>query len=297
MYERDYAPQERRTMPTLPPVTKWLLIINVVIFLIDVFGRQPGELSGPINDWGAFTINSGLFGWQLWKLLTFQFMHASFGHVLFNCIGIYIFGPFVERYWGTRRFIAYYLISGVAGGLFFALLWSIGILPNASPETTLVGASAGVFGLIFAVYRLAPSIKVQLLFPPVTLTMRQLAMWLTAFAVFMIVGGMINPASGFFWNSGGEAGHLGGAIMGLVMMRFPWVLNWAEGRKTKIVRPAAFQRKRKKRSYESKIRPRTEVELAEDDEIDRILDKVSEQGFGSLTPEERSTLEQASKRK
>lgn len=102
-----------------------------------------------------------------------------------------------------------------------------------------------------------------------------------------------------FWNSGGEAGHLGGAIMGLILMSQPWLLNWAQGNRSKVVRPAAFQRKTaraRRKSFTPKVRPRTEVELAAEDEIDRILDKVSEHGFGSLTAEEKSALEQASKR-
>ena len=283
--------------PSMPPVTKWLLIINAVIFLIDVFGRSPGEKLGPINEWGVFRIESGWFGGQLWQLLTFQFLHLSLAHVLFNSIAMFIFGPFVERHLGARRFIAYYLICGIAGGLFFVLLWWLGLFPKATVETPLLGASAGVFGLLFAVYRLAPNVQVQLLFPPITLTMRQLAMFASGYAVFMIIGGLMFPDSPWFWNSGGEAGHLGGALMGLLLMRFPELLNWAEGSKTKIVRPAAFGRRTKKRSYEAKIRPRTELELAVDDEIDRILDKVSEEGFGSLTPEERETLQEASKQK
>jgi membrane associated rhomboid family serine protease len=280
-------------------VTKALLGINLALFLIDVFSREPRELAGVLNDWGAFTIGEGLLGGHVWQLLTFQFLHASLGHVVFNCIGIYIFGPFVERYWGLRRFIAYYLICGAAGGLFYALLMGVGLLPNASTATPLVGASAGLFGLIFAVYRLAPAVQVRLLFPPITLTIRQLALALACFAVAMILGGLMFPGNPMFWNIGGEAGHLGGAIMGLILMSQPWLLNWAQGNRAKVVRPAAFQRKTaraRRQAFTPKVRPRTEVELAAEDEIDRILDKVSEHGFGSLTAEEKSALEQASKR-
>jgi membrane associated rhomboid family serine protease len=299
MFERDYAPRERSMNPPMPPVTKALLGINLALFLIDVFSREPRELAGVLNDWGAFTIGEGLLGGHVWQLLTFQFLHASLGHVVFNCIGIYIFGPFVERYWGLRRFIAYYLICGAAGGLFYALLMGVGLLPNASTATPLVGASAGLFGLIFAVYRLAPAVQVRLLFPPITLTIRQLALALACFAVAMILGGLMFPGNPMFWNSGGEAGHLGGAIMGLILMSQPWLLNWAQGNRAKVVRPAAFQRKTaraRRQAFTPKVRPRTEVELAAEDEIDRILDKVSEHGFGSLTAEEKSALEQASKR-
>ena len=288
--DRDYARQVRQRPPPMPRVSKALLIANILIFLIDLLGRNPGQEAGPLNEWGAYTIQEGFFGGHFYQLLTFQFLHHSVGHILFNSIGLYFFAPVVERAFGPRKFLVYYLLCGVGGGLFYTLLYFIGLMPNADATTSLVGASAGLFGLFFAVYCLAPNIQVSLLFPPVTLPLSRLALFVAGYAVLMILGGWIAPQVPFFWNSGGEAGHLGGILMGLLLMKYPRFLAWAEGGGGKIIRPKQF------RKTPPKVRPRTSVELDRETEVDRILDKINEKGSGSLTKGEREVLEEATKR-
>lgn len=277
---------QRAERPSLPPVTKWLLILNIGVFVIDLFTRHQGDRYGWINERFCFTVYSAFREFRIWELLTFQFLHADFGHVLFNSIGIYFFGPFVERYWGTRHFLTYYLVCGAAGALFYTLLWLVGLIPQ--PDIPLVGASAGVFGFFAAVYVIAPAMRVQLLFPPVSLTMKQLAIALAAIAVGTIVLGYVFPASGL--NNGGEAGHLGGAIAGLIMMKFPWLLGRGERPRGKVIRPREFTR-----PMPSKLRPRSRIDPSAATEVDRILDKVAAEGFGSLSEEERAVLERASR--
>ncbi|GAA5484792.1 rhomboid family intramembrane serine protease [Haloferula sargassicola] len=296
--DRDYQARQV-TRPALPPVTKALLIANVVVFLLDfVFRSERGLLvdgiamTGPFEQYGAFNVSQAFLHGQLWRLVTFQFLHFSLGHIFFNMIGVYVFAPWVERWWGSKSFAAYYLLCGAAGAVFFSLLMSIGLLPNAnSVQSNLVGASAGVFGLLFAVYRIAPGARVALLIPPVTLTMRQLALVFAGLAMLTILGGLIFPNASWFANSGGEAGHLGGALMGLLLMRFPGVLGKGTAVREKVIRPRQFRHRRA-----GKIRPRTEVDLHSESEVDRILEKVSSEGIGSLTEEERAILQEASQR-
>lgn len=293
--DRDYAREAPAAPPRLPVVTKWLLGLNVGVFILQMLNRPAGMPPGPLSwgavDWaGCFIFERAVLGGRLWEFITFQFLHADLGHLVFNSIGIFFFAPYVERWWGARRFLAYYLLCGAAGGLFFSLLLVIGLLPNSSFNTPLVGASAGVFGLIFAVYKLAPAVKVRLLFPPITLTMRQLAIALAGLAVLMIAGGFVFPNVNL--NSGGEAGHLGGALMGLLLMSFPGLLGKHDEVRGKVVYDARFVGRRRP----PKLRPRTEVDLDEESEVDRILEKDSEQGFDSLTDGERRTLEEASRR-
>lgn len=276
-------------MPPLPPVTKWLLILNVGIFLLDFMlrpdGMPPGPFSwGPINRWGCFAIDSAVFGGRFWEFLSFQFLHDSILHILMNSIGLYFFGPFVERWWGAKKFIAYYLICGAAGALLFTLLYFLNVLPKATVETPLVGASAGLYGCLCAVFVIAPAARIRLLFPPIELSMKQLAMALFVISAGTIIGGMIFPNSGIFNNEGGEAGHLGGAIMGFALMKSPWLLGLGK-REKKILRPKEFRRHGK-----AKLRPRTELDLNKDTEVDRILDKIQAQGVDSLSDDERATL-------
>lgn len=277
-------------MSQLTPVVKWLLIANVGIFILDylilpnVMGietineyRKP-----PLVTWGAFAIQSAFMEFRLWEFVTFQFLHDSLGHVLFNSIGIYFFGPWMERWWGSKKFLVFYLLCGAAGALFFTLLTVIGVLPGGM-QSGLIGASAGIYGIFVGVAVIAPNLRVRLLFPPIELSIRQLAIGLMAIstgAILLSLGG----------NEGGEAGHLGGAILGYILTRYPWLLG--VGAKPDIVRRPAAERR-----TEAKLRPRSRFEAEQDSAVDLILDKVSRDGFQSLTQAERDLLRQASERK
>jgi membrane associated rhomboid family serine protease len=293
-FDREYFREERRHAgrPPLPPVTKWLLIANLVVFVLDFVSRPGPEIPqfGHINTLLCFTVRSAFLEGRLWELLSFQFLHGSIGHIIFNGIGLYFFGPWMERWWGSRRFTAYYLLCGVGGALFYTLLTVAGILPErgllAGIDTPLVGASAGLYGFIVGVAFIQPKAMVQLLIPPVTLTMRNAALIFIGIAVAMIAGDILLGGS-LFQNSGGEAGHLGGALAGFLLMKFPFLLGKG-GRPGKIIRPREFRPR-----AEPKLRPRSEVDLAAAGEVDRILDKIARDGLQSLSEEERKTLHQA----
>ncbi|RYD27140.1 MAG: rhomboid family intramembrane serine protease, partial [Verrucomicrobiaceae bacterium] len=115
--DRQYQDEGyRMRAPAMPPVTKWLLIINVVVFLADVMS------GGYLTYYGTFAVRTGLFGGHVWEFITFQFLHGSVGHILFNSIALYFFGPLMERWWGNWKFLAFYLLSGVGGALLYSLL-------------------------------------------------------------------------------------------------------------------------------------------------------------------------------
>lgn len=289
--DRDYHRQDRREgggfFSQVTPVVKWLLIVNFAIFFLDLMMADPlGDR--PMRNFGAFTIQSGLFEGRIWEFITFQFLHVGLAHVLMNCLGIFFFGPWLERWWGSGKFLVFYLSCGVAGAVFFTLLTLVGILPNDGLGSPLVGASAGIYGILIGVATIAPNLRVALLFPPVVLSMRQVAIALLAIAAGVILLGYAgsNPL-GLVDNEGGQAGHLGGAILGYFLIRFPWLLGGAGG--LEIVRPKPFVP-----PPLAKLRPRTELEMQQDSAMDLILDKISREGFQSLTPEERDFLQKAS---
>lgn len=269
----------------LTPMAKWLIIINVAIFFGDsmLFHNRLGN-------WGCFTIESAINNGRIWEFFTFQFLHGSVLHVVFNMAGLYIFGPWAERWWGARRFLAFYLLCGAAGAIFYTLLAWIGILQPPPGMASLdgmplVGASAGIYGILVGVAVIAPDLRVLLYFPPIEMSMRQVAM-----AVLAIAAGTVILDLGD--NAGGEAGHLGGAILGFFLMRRPGLLGWADwhGAAVEVIRPKAFVG-----PAEAKLRPRTEVDLHSQAEVDRILEKISEHGFQSLTDAERNHLQEIAK--
>jgi membrane associated rhomboid family serine protease len=283
--DRDYDRGNYRSpggfLAQLTPVVKWLLILNIGIYLLDtLFLKGENESNGLLRSLGAFTIQTAVFEGRVWEFVTFQFLHFFIGHVLFNCVTLYFFGPWMERWWGSNKFLAFYLLCGVAGAVTFTALTLIGVLPSANLHGSLIGASAGIYGILIGVAVIAPQLRVSLIFPPIELTMRQLAL-----GMLVISGGSLLLRIG--GNEGGEAGHLGGALLGFIFTRYPWLLGYnPEG---KIITPRIFSRK-----PAPKIRPRDSFEKAQDNELDRILDKISAQGYPSLTDAERATLLAAS---
>ncbi|MCS5539587.1 MAG: rhomboid family intramembrane serine protease [Roseibacillus sp.] len=288
--DRDYF-REGATRPpgrlAGAPVVKLLLWTNIGVFLVGVFLNW----AATFGQLGAFTIREGLFGFQLWRLITFQFLHANLGHLLFNSIAIYFFGAFVERQLRSRAFLLFYLLCGVAGALGYGTLVSAS---NAYQDGGVVGASGGIFGILVIAAMIAPDMRVQLLFPPVTLTMRLLAILVLAYGVFVVlVGGD---------NAGGEAGHLGGALAGFLLWKIP-VLRGLLGRLGRSgqggpKKGPAFQIRIAKRGkvYQKKLRPQSTITGLESSEVDRILDKINEHGLQSLTGEERELLARAGKK-
>lgn len=284
--DRDYhrnRPQGGGFMQNVTPVVKWLLFLNAGIYILDmILGEKLGRIYGfpPLVNWGAFRVQTAIFEYRLWEFFTFQFLHGSLGHVLFNCIGLYFFGPWMERWWGSVKFLIFYLLCGAAGAAFFTLLTFIHVLPGG--YHFLIGASAGIYGIFIGVAVIAPNLRVMLIFPPIELSIRQLAIGLMVISV----GAIVFSLGG---NEGGDAGHLGGAILGYILMRMPWLLGGNGD--MEIIRPRLF-----KSRQEPKLRPRTRLDIHQDSAVDEILDKVSRDGFQSLTQDERDILLKASQR-
>jgi membrane associated rhomboid family serine protease len=257
----------------LSPVVKVLLILNIGLYFADelFFNRV-------IRHFGEFSILSSINDRKIWQFITFQFLHGSVLHIVLNSLGLFFFGPFLEQRMGSLKFLFFYLTCGIGGAAFFVLLVFIGILPAINIDASLVGASAGIYGIVIAVAVIAPALSVSLLFPPITLSMRRLALVAIVISIGIILFDIGN-------NQGGEAGHLGGAIVGFILIQLARVMGIEMKKKPRS----------RKRKYEPKIRPRTIVDLHAQTEVDEILDKISREGFQSLTDEERDLLHRASK--
>ena len=296
--DRNYNQVPQGRMPRQPsrldgsPVVKWLLIINVAVFFIDVL------MKNTLTAYGHFSVATVFEYGQVWRFVTFQFLHADLGHIAFNMFALYMFGSFVEQWWGSRKFLVYYLLCGVSGALFYSLLYQMGVFGKeaidigggiliSSSYIPLVGASAGIYACLIAVAVIAPNLEVRLLFPPIPLKMRTFALGVLGIALVTTVFNLSN--------AGGEAGHLGGAILGFLLMKNPWVLGFVD----RIGGAASAGLRRGRQVYdatvvrETKIRPRTHVNF-KDTEVDRILDKVNRKGIQSLTEAEREVLRRSS---
>jgi membrane associated rhomboid family serine protease len=261
-------------------VVTWLLGINCIMFLLDGV-LSSGTRSQAISPsyWGNFNLEQGLYGLQLWRWVSYQFLHHGFMHILFNMIGLYFFGPMLEKWWGSRRFLAFYLLCGVSGAFLMVLLSFVPGLLMIGPTTQLVGASGSLFGILAGAAVLFPHQRVMLMFPPIPMTLRTMALVFLGLAALSVVVGADN--------AGGEAAHLGGAILGFILVTHPRWLNLADRLSTTSIQDGVnkgrFERKQKR-------------EAADQVEVDRILDKVRDKGLGSLTRKEKNTLNEATER-
>ncbi len=252
------------------------------------------EWMPPLHRWLHFSTDRGFRRLEVWRFVGFQFLHGGLTHLLFNMVGLFFFGSLVERYLGSKRYLAFYLLCGIFGALMYLLLnlggyitalkfgQSVaipGLLFN-SPSTPLIGASAGVFGVLMAGAFLAPNAIVLLFFI--------LPMRLATLAYALVIIALINVIFGGN-NAGGEAGHLGGAIAGFYFIRHPHHLHGFFDFMGRID-PTSHHYRGKRRRFGRG--PKKESRS----DIDRILDKISDRGLHSLTDKEKRLLRDASKR-
>lgn len=244
------------------PTRGALTIIGLCFVVLLLTGLQGPDFKALAN---ALSLQSSL-PWQLWRLITFQFVHANASHFLWNMLGLYFLGCELERAWGTRRFLAFYLTCGVVGGLFFLLMTT---LWSGTNSRELVGASGGVLGCLMGCAILFP--QMRMIFIPIRLV--------TLFVVLLYVLNIITAGGNWL----GDVAHMGGIVAASV-----WVLagqhrgslRWP--RKASRLNPTSG---RWKKMMDKRAR--------QQQEIDRILDKIHQKGIISLTRKEKRILKQA----
>ena len=271
LYDRDYTqhefqqqrfgpPQMRFSLPSMTPVVKWLLIVNIGVFLLSVI--EP--LGNFFFTWFAVNPHSWATTLQPWRLLTYQFLHdtRSIWHILLNMFALFMLGPALERSWGSRKFLPFYLICGASGGAAYLFLARIGFLSSG----TMVGASGAILGLVAACAILFPHFVAILFIFPVPIRVLAVILAATSFLAVVTRGN----------NAGGEAAHFTGMVVGAAYV----LLTPRWGRVTRKLRSGSWE----KRVEESR---RLQIE------VDRILAKVHHSGLHSLTRGEKKTLKRA----
>jgi len=273
IYDRDYSQDGYRTpyrfgasrigFPSLTSMVKILLIINCVVFVLQLLGGDR-VLTGLFAVWPR-TISMGLL--QVWRYVTYQFLHDTrgVGHIFFNMLALYMFGTMLERHWGRERFLVFYLTCGVVGGLTYPLLLLVNVLDP--PARQLIGASGSILGILAACAMLFPRMNVYIwgIFP--------VPIWVLAL-VFALAAFLTIQGDGL--NAGGEAAHLGGLAAGALYVLL-------RGRGEQLVSQVRKGRWERKMAAERNL----------EGQVDQILRKVQESGIHSLTRAERAILKRA----
>lgn len=273
-------------------------------------GLAEGLPMRPLAQWFYFSSAKVFGNAQIWRLIGFQFLHGSMAHLLFNMLALFFFGPLVERHLGRKRYLAFYLLCGLFGALLFMALNLGGYIVSdviessvaipgllfSSPGTPLIGASAGVLGVLMAGAFIVPRARV-LLFFIIPMRLSTLAYVLVGIALLQIFRNGTN--------AGGEAAHLGGAIAGFVLIRRP---HWLHGMFDIAGRvdPTSkhFALRGAKGPPGGPGRPGRPgrpsgggaTGAPSDEAIDRILDKISQKGLHSLSEKEKKKLQSASRK-
>ena len=270
-----------------------MLIVNIAAFVLQLLVSAFSKF--PTNDYFALSVE-GLRHGYVWQLLTFQFMHGGPLHLLLNCWAIFVFGREVEEALGRRSFLTLYFSSGVIGGLFQALA---GVLLASRFGGSVVGASAGAFGLVAAFAVLYPERPLMmLLFFIIPVNMR--AKFLLLFSALIALVGLAFPSNAANGPHIADAAHLGGMLTGIVFVRYAvhWHWQWPRFKQPRRLPPRRLVQVRSQTSAPwAPSKNVVEEDLPPEEflskEVDPILDKISAHGIQSLTERERRILEAA----
>jgi len=196
------------------PVVKQLLILNTALFLglalLSIFDPPWAKLL--VDLFGVLPVDTA-FRLHLWQPVTYMFLHAGFWHLFFNMFALWMFGTPIERDWGSRRFLRYYLLTGVGAGLLnvgVSLLWG-----GPAATTPTIGASGAIYGLLLAFGVLYPHQPILIWFIlPVPARI-----FVAIYGVLTLLSAMQGPGTGV-----SHVSHLGGMLFGLVYLRGGWLL-------------------------------------------------------------------------
>ena len=285
---------EIENAPSRYPAVKWLVALNVAVFLAQVALIEPERIFAVLG------LSPDTFPTAWWTIFTYMFVHAGPLHLALNMATLWMFGSRLESAWATKSFVYFYLWCGIGGAIAHLLF---------ARDASLIGASAGVSGVLMAYGLRWPEDRVYL-FGFIPTKSRWLVLWMIAINV--AIG--LSPQTQIGWKA-----HLGGLAFGWLFLNAGTfagngVRRWVaaipdepegmpravpKARVTSSERPEGIDA-----LFEGVVRSSMPDELsageAEEaqraERLDRVLDKISTQGLGSLTREERAVLDETSKK-
>ena len=197
----------------LTPVVRNLIIINVIVFIgqmiapqIDVggcFGYPGARSDDAVTAYMAlFNVHTDCF--KPYQLFTYMFAHGGFSHIFFNMLSLAFMGPILESFWGQKKFLLYYLITGIGAAVF-----SVAIdLFVGGGAGSMLGASGAIYGLLMAFGMIFPNMEVMLLFPPIPIKAKYLVFLLGGLTFLMDRSGSV-----------AHFAHLGGVVVGFIVVK------------------------------------------------------------------------------
>ena len=281
----------------MTPGIKALVIANVVVFVLQTFfdGRGPMGQWGPMTRFLGFIPHDAIFGLQVWRFVTYMFLHGDFMHIGFNMFALWMFGSQIEKRWGTRNFLIYFFVCGLGG----AILYGAFNLFGMDTLVPMIGASAGVMGVLLAYGMTFPNSIILFMFI-IPMKAKYFVTLLALIDLWSIPGG----------DSVAHLAHLGGMLAGFIFIKITVPsLGGGPGLKTgggsgglggawkryqtkrnlRVVKPGGDAKRGNGRTGGGAKSP-------DQQRIDLILDKISREGLQSLTDEEQEILRRAGRK-
>ena len=308
-------------MRSIPTITKNLLIINILAFLAYVVLRTRGV---DLNDiFGLHFLLASRF--HIYQLFTYMFMHGGWDHIFFNMFALWMFGCVMERVWGPKKFLFYYIFCGVGAGIIqeiaqyvelysllsgqpgvefttlFSSAWSDSALAESLNAWTTVGASGAIYAILLAFGMTFPNERIFIFPLPIPIKAKWFVMAYVAIELFSALGTSSDNVAHF--------AHLGGMLFGFLLIRY-WehhpedeLYGRSHGRQFFDKWRSSWE-SRKGKSYggDEDVRHKTDWEYnadkkANEEKVDKILDKIRKNGYASLTEEEKRFLFESSNKK
>lgn len=289
------------------PMVRLFLFINVGVFLFEMFFGALSIGGVPLEAYiqhYLYLSPPGSANFYPWQLVTYMFMHQGFGHIFFNMFALLIFGPALEMTWGQKKFVTYYFICGLAGGLAHVIIAPM-IGGGAGP---LVGASGAIFGLLAAFGLMFPDQRLLIYFI-LPMKAKYAVLLFILLEIFSVPGG----------DNISHLAHLGGAVAGIIYLLivgggtsiFSNLFKRSPSTQSRWQNPMqSFGGKRMAdddtmdAEYEeigssrttTATKPQSGQRVITQEDIDRILDKIASSGYQNLSEEEREILFEASRK-
>lgn len=291
-------------MRNIPTITRNLLIINVLVFVITVFvGGESfhGETMYKLNNiFGLHFFMTERF--HLYQLVTYMFMHGGWEHLFFNMFALWMFGCVVENVWGPKKFLFYYIACGIGAGLFQEGAQFCDYLGLFGQPTINIGATVGASGAIYAIL-----LAFGMIFPEERIFIFPLPIPIKAkWFVIFYAGVELFSALSTTGDGVAHLAHLGGMVFGFFMIRY-WrkhpTMGYGKSQGEQFFDRlrSSWEKRTNKQADSGRSRTTTTStgnvdwdynarQQLEQAEIDRILDKIRKSGYDSLTSEEKRRL-------
>jgi len=290
-----------------------LIAINILVFFALLIFRVfmtiggLGDLYTNALHYLMMPASLSRFVTQPWSIFTYMFLHEGIFHVLFNMLFLYWFGQLIHQYLGSRKLANLYILGGLAGALFYVVIYNLSPYFNTNLDSSLMlGASAGIFAIVVGAATLSPNTTFQLLLLG--------AVKIKYIAIFYVILSFANSAGA---NAGGELAHLGGAILGyfyIVQLRKgnDWGVpvqrvgiffeDLFAGRRSNV--KVSYRKPKSStgtfsafgKSSKPTASNQAKIDDASQEEIDSILDKIADRGYEALNKEEKRKLFEFSKK-